>query len=304
MKILLTGGCGFIGVNLAKRLYSQEHRITVVDNLSSGDLKEMEDLEIDFHEMDIRDKNGIEKVSEGMDAVIHLAAQPDVVYSIENPFVDFQINIEGTLNLLAACARNKVGRFVFASSSAPLGEQIQPVDETKVPKPLSPYGASKLSGEAYCSAFGEVYGIESIALRFSNVYGPYSGRKGSVIPIFMRNILEGRDITVYGNGEQTRDFVHVGDICRALDLALTAPCNSYDFFQIASGTETSVNRVIELLREVTKIDTSIVYAPERTGEIIRNHCDISKAIDHLGYRPQIGLREGLQNTWEYFRKYR
>ena len=180
-------------------------------------------LQSSFHCHDIRNREGLRKIVSGSSAVVHLAAQTGVIPSLEDPAFDMEQNVGGTLNLLEACRIAGTPRFVLASSSAPLGEQEPPIDESKVPRPLSPYGASKLAGEGYCSAYAGSFGLETIALRFSNVYGPRSTYKGSVVAKFIKNILSGIPLTIYGSGGQTRDFIYVEDLCDAIDLAFRPP---------------------------------------------------------------------------------
>ena len=194
-----------------------------------------------------------------------------------------------------------VKRFVFASSNAPLGEQTPPVDEDRIPKPLSPYGASKLAGEGYCSAFAATHhGLEPVVLRFANVYGLYSTHKSSVVAKFMRRIRDREGLIVYGDGEQTRDFVHAEDLARGILSAVEAPAASGQTFQLGSGTETSVLRLVELLREVAGDVVGVTHEPERPGEIRRNWTNISKAREILGYDPQKDLRASLDEMYRWF----
>ena len=261
---------------------------------------------VELHRHDIRTREGLREIVAGSSAVVHLAAQTGVIPSLEDPAFDMEQNVAGTLNLLEACRIAGTPRFVLASSSAPLGEQEPPIDETKVPKPLSPYGASKLAGEGYCSAYAGSFGLETIALRFSNVYGPRSTYKGSVVAKFIKNILSGIPLTIYGSGGQTRDFIYVEDLCDAIDLALSAtdPRAFGSVFQIATFRETTVNELAERLKSVAEKaglgPVEILYEDERAGEIIRSFSDISRAKDLLGYHPMYDLDNGLRKTWDWF----
>ena len=303
--VLITGGCGFVGTNLSRYLIDHGFdEVRVLDNLTTpfpfwiDTEKDHSRLPgIDLQTGDIRDRERVDKAVKGVNAVIHLAAHTSVVDSLQNPAMNWDINVGGTFNLLEACRENGVERFILASSNAVAGEQIPPIDEKKIPQPLSPYGASKLTGEALCSAYYHSFGIKTISLRFANLYGPYSDHKTSVITLFMQRISDQMPLTIYGDGNQTRDFVHVDDVCQAVYLSMVAEGSFGEVFQIASGKETSVNELVELLKEVTEKEIGIVYESERTGEIRRNYSDISKARRIMGYEPEIELKDGLKGLW-------
>jgi len=320
---LVTGGCGFIGVNLIKRLMDKGdgHRIRVIDNLTVGRREDLSSVaefcEISGDEIeaepgnrlelvvgDIRDEDLAVKACRGMDAVVHLAANTGVIPSIEDPRMDCVVNVLGTFNYLDACRKSNVKRFVFASSGAPLGEQEPPIHEEMVPRPISPYGASKLCGEAYCSAYHGSFGLDTVALRFGNVYGPYSTHKGSVVAKFIKQILERETLTIYGDGNQTRDFVYVEDLVDAILLALQKPNIGGEVFQIATHREHTVGEVAEVLNRLAEKHlgrkSEIVYEKERKGEVKRNYSDISKARRMLGFEPEVGLEEGLELTFKWF----
>ncbi len=238
---LVTGGCGFIGVNLTSRLAAQGNRIRILDNLSLGKREDVEPLGVELQAGDIRDYTAVTKACQGMDTVVHLAAHTRVIESVTDPELNFEINAIGTMNVLRACRDAGVKKFIFAfptTGGAILGEQEPPVHEGMVPRPVSPYGAGKLAGEAYCSAFYGSYGLNTVALRFSNVYGPFSYHKGSVVAQFFRNLMQKEPIVIYGDGEQTRDFLYVSDLVDAILLADKANTPG-EVFQIASGRETS-----------------------------------------------------------------
>lgn len=303
MKILVTGGCGFIGINLIAYLRRRNaDHLTILDNLSAGKKENLSEFQVEFVEGDIRDAALLNRTMRGIDAVVHLAADTRVIDSIENPDFNFQVNVVGTYNLLAAARACGIEKFVMASSGgAIVGEVTPPVREDMVPKPISPYGAAKLCGEAYCSAFAGAYGMKTVSLRFSNVYGPRSFHKGSVIAHFFKQLLQGKSLRVCGDGEQTRDFVFVDDISAGIAAALSVEHGGV-VYQLGTGTETSVNELIGMIRRCVGSAgaVSATYEPARKGEVLRNYCDISLARKELGYSPQVGLREGLLRTWEWF----
>jgi UDP-glucose 4-epimerase len=298
---LITGGCGFIGVNLTTRLVAQGGRVRILDNLSLGKREDVEPLGVDLQVGDIRDFAAIRKACDGMDTVVHLAAHTRVVESVTNPELNFEINAIGTMNVLRACRDAGVKKFIFASTGgAILGEQEPPVHEGMVPRPVSPYGASKLVGEGYCSAFFGSYGLNTVALRFSNVYGPYSYKKGSVVAQFFRNLSQKQPLVVYGDGQQTRDFLYVADLVEAILLTDRAEAPG-EVFQIASGRETSIRTLLDTMKTVLPdIQFDIRYEPARAGEISRNYASIEKARRMLGYDPKTKLDDGLKNTWRWF----
>lgn len=304
-SILITGGCGFIGTNLVKYLADRGYRIRILDNLSTGkkeyvvalNLPKVPELIIE----DIRNKETVDKAVKGIYAVVHLAANSSVIDSVENPKDTWDTNVMGTLNLLEASRQNGVVKFILASSNAVLGEQSPPIDELKIPKPLSPYGASKLATEAFCSSYYHSFGLKTIPLRFSNCYGPYCGHKSSVIARFMRRVKEGKPLIIYGDGNQTRDFIHVDDVCQAIHLSLIAKDSAYgESFQIASGVETSINGLTKMIKQVTERSLQTSYEPERRGEIRRNYSDISKARAMLGFEPRTKFSEGLHDLWKWY----
>jgi UDP-glucose 4-epimerase len=298
---LITGGCGFIGVNVVTRLVSRGARVRVLDNLSLGRREDIEPLGVELLVGDIRDELTAEKACKGVDTVVHLAAHTRVVESVTNPELNFEINAKGTLNMLLAARDAGVKKFIFASTGgAILGEQEPPVHEQMVARPISPYGAGKLAGEAYCSAFSGAYGLNTIALRFSNVYGPYSYHKGSVVAQFFKNLIQQEPLVVYGDGEQTRDFLYVDDLVDALLLADKAEIAA-EVFQVASGRETSLRELIDAMKKsIPEFKAEIRYEPARAGEISRNYADIAKARQMLGYDPKTLLEDGLRNTWDWF----
>jgi len=316
---LITGGCGFIGVNLIDFLLKKEPgvRIKILDNLSTGSVEALEEVcnpfssaSVELINGDIRDFEVCLKATEKVGAVVHLAAQSGVPSSVKDPMYDCAVNITGTLNMLEACRKNGVKHFVFASSSAPLGEVEPPVHEKKLPQPISPYGVSKLAGEAYCRAYCKTFGLGTVALRFGNVYGPRSGHKSSVVAKFFKRAFEGEPLEIYGDGTQTRDFIYVQDLCDAIYLSLKSLDQSSGFntagelFQIATHRETTVNEIAEKIKEIVeksmgkKVD--IIYSSPRPGDMLRNYSDISKARELLGWSPRYDLDTGLKETFGYF----
>ncbi len=312
---LITGGCGFIGTNLVSGLISgYDCTIRVYDNLSAGSKEDLGRV-CDFTENaaqsarvrlitgDILDASGLSEAARGADCMVHLAANTGVIPSIENPEQDCRTNVLGTLNALEAARANPGCRFIFASSGAPLGAQEPPIHENKAPKPVSPYGASKLAGEGYCSAYFGSFGVQTIALRFGNVYGPRSYKKGSVIAKFIKQILAGETLTVYGDGNQTRDFIYTGDLVDAILKSSMTEAGG-EIFQIATSREYTINELLEALRGIFKCDygknISVKRAQARQGEVLRNYSDISKARKILGWSPKRPFEENLRETVRWF----
>ncbi len=250
MKALITGGAGFVGANLVRRLESEGFEITVYDDLSACGAGLLDDTDARLVTGDVLDTGRLREVADGHEVVFHLAAGAGVVASIEHPLINFRTNAEGTVSALWAAKQAGVRRFVFASSNAPLGPFADPAREDAPLRPQSPYGASKMAGEGYLAAFHESYGMETVVTRFSNVYGPRSRHKTNAIPTFIRNVEQGEPIVVYGDGEQTRDFVYVEDLCRALHAAATVPEAAGETFQLASGVATTVNELLGALERL------------------------------------------------------
>jgi UDP-glucose 4-epimerase len=316
--VLITGGAGFIGANLVRLLLDRNYKITVLDNLCAGRREYLDGLSIDLVHADVLDSSMVERAVAGQDGVIHLAAQTGVPGSLRDPRKDCEVNILGTLNILEACRAEKARterhgngnsglslaspRVVFASSNAPLGRQVPPATEDKAPLPISPYGASKLAGEAYCLAYHGSWGLRTVVLRFGNVYGPFSGHKGSVLATFFKDILTQGKLVVDGDGGQTRDFIYVGDLCLAILVALESNVCG-EVFQVATGTETSINELARLVTQTCGTKIAPRHGPPRQADIRQNYSAVEKIHHALGWEPTTNLKRGLELTMEWFRNW-
>lgn len=304
MKVILTGGAGFIGSWVADALIADGHRVLILDDLSSGK-EENIPKEAEFVKCDIRDRDALDSLFSDFkpDIVNHHAAQINVRKSVENPTFDAQVNILGSLNLLEISKRHRVKKFIFASTGGAIyGEpETIPVDERAIPLPISPYGVSKLSVERYLDYYNLVFGLEYVALRYSNVYGPRQNPHGEagVIAIFCNRILEGQKCDIFGDGNQKRDYVFVGDLARANVLSLRAPVGIYN---LGTGIEISVNDLINILVKATGIAANVHYLPYRAGEVQRIALDISKAGKMIGWFPEVSFEDGLTRTWNWYTK--
>ncbi len=311
-RILITGGCGFIGSNLVEYLIKKtDWTIIILDNLSSGNKEDVVEIE-GFSNRgkifvgDITNKNQVAMACKGCDYIVNLAAQTSVINSTKNPYQDAEVNIIGLINILGEAVRYNVKKVIQASSAAVIGVQGTPINESKIPSPVSPYGASKLAGEAYCSAFVNSYGLKCVGLRFSNVYGPRSYHKGSVIPKFIKGAIMGKNLEIYGTGEQTRDFIFVDDISFGIFKAIINNTNNFELIQLGTGKETSINMLIKILLPILEqFDLPIpklIYSAVRSGEIMKSYCDIKKAINILDFKIKIPLEIGLSKTLEWFKE--
>jgi UDP-glucose 4-epimerase len=318
---LITGGCGFLGTALIKRLLHEGgHNIRVLDNLSTGTREDLS-MVTAYRELtkdaltnppsgvelvvgDIMDDQLALAVTQGSDIIVHFAANTGVGPSVENPRADMLANVVGTFNYLEAARINKIPRFIFASSGAPAGEVEPPIHEELPPHPVSPYGASKLAGEGYCSAYKRTFGIDTVMLRFGNVYGPGSVHKSSVVAKFIRRALAGETLEIYGDGTQTRDFIYIDDLIDAVMLSAKTPDIGGEAFQIATSRETTVGEMAEKLVSTLQAggvaNVKFINAETRLGDVKRNFSDTSKAKKMLGWQPKINLDDGLQKTVAYF----
>jgi UDP-glucose 4-epimerase len=259
------------------------------------------EADLEYHKGDICDLALVSRVVKGCDTIIHLAANTRVMESIEDPTLNFEVNVRGTFNVLLAARDAGVPRVVMASTGgAILGDVEPPVHEGMVPQPAAPYGASKLAAEGYGHAFAGSYGMQVTALRFSNVYGPRSYRKGSAVAHFFKQVLDGKPITVYGDGSQVRDFVFVQDLCRGILQAIDADVSGV--FQLGSGRPTSINELLVEMKQVVGAGRwpEVRYADWRAGEVRKTYCDIAKAGAAFDFKPRTPLRDGLEATWRWF----
>ncbi len=320
---LITGGCGFIGSRLVAELRRRPGvALRVFDNLSVGTQEDLARVApvvrvdaggelpapdagaVQLVVGDIVDYEALARAVRGTQVVVHLAANTGVGPSVEDPRQDCVTNVIGTFNALEASRQAGVGRFVFASSGAPIGEVVPPIHEELAPHPVSPYGASKLAGEGYCSAYARTFGLHTVALRFGNVYGPGSGHKSSVVAKFIRDAMEGRDLHIYGDGRQTRDFIYIGDLVEAILAAAGRSDIGGEVFQIATARETTVGEIAELMCKVLPEHgikaPRVVHEAARLGDVMRNFSDTTKARERLGWQARTGVVEGIGLTVRWF----
>lgn len=301
-RILVTGGAGFIGSHLVDEL-APENEVFVVDNLFTGKLSNLEKSKdrITFINGDIRDKALMKDIVEKVDFVFHMAADVGNVRSIKDPVTNMDVNVGGTLNLVEACLSASIVRLVYSASSAAYGEaKYLPIDEDHTLNPESPYAVSKLAAEKYIYSFYKIRGLPMVCLRYFNVYGlrQESSEYSNVIPIFLKRIIEEKPLTIFGDGEQTRDFTYVTDIARANILAATQPQAIGGIFNVATGRRNSVNELANLVKQVTGREFKIIHEKARAGEVRDSLANIEKAKKTLGFNPQIDLQEGLALTWQ------
>lgn len=302
--VLVTGGAGFVGATLVRRLVASGYRVRVLDNLSTGDAAHLADVDAELVKGDIRDASALDDALSGLGAVIHLGAAGSVIGSVQDPEMNFDVNVLGTFRVLDAARRAGVERVVQASTGGALiGDATPPVDERSLPKPLSPYGASKLAGEGYAHAFAKTYGLRTVAIRFGNVYGPWCARKRGVINVFFESIHSGVPMTIYGDGSASRDYVHVDDISNALQLALEKDVPGGTVLHAASGVETSAQVLADLCRQAAGVpDHPIEYRPRRAGEVDRNFASYDLANKMLGFAPSVAREDGIPRTWAWFQQ--
>jgi nucleoside-diphosphate-sugar epimerase len=303
---LVTGGAGFIGSNLATELVAKGESVRVLDNLATGRRENLAGIEdrIEFFERDIRDLEAILPAFDGVDYVLHQAALPSVPRSVKDPVASNEVNVGGTLNVLLAARDSGVKRVVFASSSSVYGSNRElPKRETMLQQPISPYAGSKLAGESYLRAFHEVYGLETVALRYFNVFGPRqdpASQYAAVIPLFITKMMAGESPTIFGDGEQSRDFSYVANVIHANILAATADGGAGQVFNIACGRQSSLNDLVRDLNEILGTRIEPEYTAPRTGDVKDSLADISRAREVLGYQPQVHFREGLERAVEWY----
>jgi UDP-glucose 4-epimerase len=310
-KYVVTGGAGFIGSALVRKLLAEgAGRVVVVDNLLTGREENLAEVResVDLIKADIRDYDAVAEAVRGAGVVYHLAAIPSVPRSISDPVPSHTVNIDGSFNVFRAAAEGGVGRVVYAASSSAYGDtEVAPKVETMAPRPKSPYAAQKLMGEYYASVFHACYGLESVSLRFFNVYGPrqdpsspYSG----VLSVFMTALLERRPPTIYGDGEQSRDFTFVEDVAQLCVKASRAPGVGGKVYNAGNGNRYTLNQIWGQLQEIEGVRIDPVYEPPRAGDVRDSQADTTAAVRDLGHAPRFGLEEGLRRTLEWYRAQR
>ncbi|MDP8956254.1 MAG: GDP-mannose 4,6-dehydratase [Actinomycetota bacterium] len=303
MRVLVTGGAGFVGANLVDYLLDRGHEVVALDDLSAGARPAWwgHDSRPTSVAASIEDEAAVQQAMDGVDGVVHLAARPGVADSVDRPDLDFRTNVLGTFTVFDAARRANVSRFVFASSGAVLAAASPPLREDMAPAPKSPYGASKLYGEGITAA-GDAFGMVGLSLRFSNVYGPHCGHKKSVIASFLSRALAGQPLVVYGDGQQTRDFIYVEDICAAIDRALGA--GEGGVYHLGTGVETSVNELADRVIAAAGTRVEVERQPPRPADATRSFVEYEAARKALGWSPRIRLDEGLARTAEWMRSSR
>ena len=303
---LVTGGAGFIGSHLVRRLLSEGGRVRVVDNLVTGKRARLQDLEsaLEFLPGDLADPEVCNRAVQGVDYVLHQAAVPSVQRSVQDPIATNRANITATLNLLESCRAQGVRRLVYAASSSAYGNtKVLPKQEDMVSNPLSPYALQKYVGERYCQLYNQLYDFETVCLRYFNVFGPAQdpdSEYSAVIPKFITRLRKNQPLVVYGDGEQSRDFTYIDNVVDANCLALRAPQAAGTVVNIGCGERITLNRLIELLEDILQVRATIDYQPSRRGDVRDSLADITRAQEVLGYRPQVDVKTGLRKTAEFF----
>jgi nucleoside-diphosphate-sugar epimerase len=308
VKALVTGGGGFIGSHLVRRLLRDGFEVRVLDNFATGRRENLLDVwdDVELVEGDIQSYERVHTAVRGCHVVAHLAALPSVPRSVQDPLTSNATNVTGTLNVLLAARDAGIGRLVYASSSSVYGANPDmPKREEQPTLPISPYAVAKLAGESYCRAFNEVFGLETVSLRFFNVFGPGQdplSQYAAVIPRFITSLLDGRPPTIFGDGEQSRDFTYVDNVLDGIVLALGTPGNRGQAFNLATGHGVTLNELHRLLAEIIGSDVEPVYEEARPGEVRHSEADIARAREALGFEPAVSTQEGLARTVEYFQR--
>lgn len=307
--VVITGGAGFIGSHIAERVLAMGGRVRIVDNFLTGKRENIQHLtgDVAVHEVSITDLEGLAPAFDGADFVFHQAALPSVPRSVADPLTTHEVNITGTLNVLLAARDAGVKRVVYAASSSAYGDADADYKiETLAPKPLSPYGVSKLAGELYCAAFTASYGLSTVALRYFNVFGPRqdeTSQYAAVIPRFMAAMLRGEQPVIYGDGTQSRDFTFIDNVVYGNILALTAPQASGHMMNLATGGRVSLLDLVDKLNHLIGTDIAPRFEPARTGDILHSRADIQRAAELLDYAPGVTFDEGLARTLAWYRDY-
>ncbi len=300
-RVLVTGGGGFIGSHVVRALLERGDEVRVLDNFSTGDRGNLEGIDVEVVEGELRSYERVHNAMRGVETVFHLGALGSVPRSVQDPLTSSAVNVEGTLNVLLAARDEDVRRVVFSSSSSVYGSTRDlPTTEATPPDPIAPYGVAKLAAERYCVSFSRVYeSLESVVLRYFNVFGerqsPFS-QYAAVVPLFVTAIAEGRPVTIFGDGEQSRNFTYVGNVVDATLLAADAPGASGHMFNIASDAPASVNQVADLIGEILGKPVERNHLPPRAGDIRDSWADITAAREALGWEPRVSLEEGLRRT--------
>jgi nucleoside-diphosphate-sugar epimerase len=303
---LVTGGGGFIGSHIVEELLRREQAVKLIDNFSTGRRENVAAFagKVEIIEVDIAEAKNLSELLSGVDYVIHQAAIPSVPKSVIDPVKSHHANVNGTLNLLVACREAGVKRVVYASSSSLYGDSpTLPKHEGMIPNPLSPYGAQKLFGEIYCQVFTRTYGLETVGLRYFNVFGPRqdpSSQYSGVLALFIPAVLQDRRPTIYGDGLQSRDFTYVQNVVHANLLACMVPGVGGQVFNIACGDRITVNSMLQQINKLTGKDISPIYAEPRVGDIKHSQADITRAREHLGFEPKVTFEEGLRRTIAWY----
>lgn len=307
-RYLVTGVAGFIGSSIARALIARGDKVRGIDNFSTGKRENLAGLEtIDLIEGDLNDAGIAERGCRGIDGIFHQAALPSVPRSVENPIACNRANVDGTIKLLDAARKAGARRIVYAGSSSAYGNSPSlPKREDMLPAPLSPYAVSKLAGELYMAAFHRVYGLETVTLRYFNVFGPHqdpTSQYSGVLAVFISRMLRNQPPTIYGDGEQSRDFTYIDNVVAGNLLAASAPADRVAgrVFNVATGTRITLNDTVKLLREMTGYAGEVSYGKERPGDVKHSLADISAAISGFAYKPKISFREGLQKTVDWYR---
>ncbi len=308
-KFLVTGGAGFIGSNICKTLVAQGCSVRVVDNLLTGKRSNLAEVidDIEFIEADMGDSQVARSAVKDIDAVLHQGALPSVPLSVDNPAATHKHCVDATFTLLLAARDAGVRRFVYAASSSAYGDTpTLPKVETMPARPLSPYAVAKLVGEYYCSVFYEVYGLETISLRYFNVFGPHqdpTSQYAAAIPAFVTAVLKDEPPTVYGDGEQSRDFTYIDNVVEANLLAARAKRTKGEVVNIACGEAVTVNDVIDIINEVLEKNVKPVYAPTRAGDVKHSLADITRAREVIGFEPVISFEDGLRKAIDWYKEH-
>ncbi|HOX85644.1 MAG TPA: SDR family oxidoreductase [bacterium] len=307
---LVTGGAGFIGSNIVEALLQRDDRVRILDNFSTGKRENIHNVRdrLEIIEGDIRSYHVVREAVDGVEFVLHQAALPSVPRSIKDPLTSNEVNVTGTLNILNAAREARIKRLVYASSSSIYGDlETLPKTEDMLPKPLSPYAVSKMAGEKYCMVFHTLYGLETVALRYFNVFGPHqdpTSQYSAVIPKFVSAMLQGKAPLIYGDGQQSRDFTFVANVVRANLLACEHGLEdvSGQVFNIATGRRITLNKLVETLNEILGTEIQPQYADARPGDVKHSLANIGKAQQFLGYQPQADLRTGLQAVVDWMKE--